>query len=62
MWGHLCQCLFYLEVADYLVVYWGLDDCQVISLHAITGIRTEEMMHLHILIGSHRLLALLDGG
>lgn len=63
--------LFYLEAANYLlneapkdediepVLEDGLD-APVVSLHAITDIRTKNTMHLHTYINDHRLLTLLD--
>lgn len=72
--GHQCQCLFYLEAADFpaddtteevaaeLVADVEQPEGLVVSLHAIAGIRTEDTMHLNAYIHGHRLLALLDSG
>ena len=67
--GHKCQRLFYLEVTD------DDDDTDLpeetahqeespplISLHAITGIRSADTMHIRVAIGPHVLTALLDSG
>jgi hypothetical protein len=62
-----------LEVADYLAdeapeeesaeVPLGDEAADpVISLHAVAGIPTEDMMQVHIDIRGHSLLALLDSG
>ena len=66
--GHKCQRLFYLEVTD-------PDDTDLpeeaahqeelpplISLHAITGIRSADTMQICVAIGPHVLTALLDSG
>jgi len=72
--GHQCQRLFFLEVSDYTSD--GEDDAAaedadalpaeeaapVVSLHAITGIRTEDTMLVPVYIHGHRLTALLDSG
>ena len=66
--GHKCQRLFYLEVTD-------TDDNDLpeeaahqeeppplISLHAITSIRSADTMQIRVAIGPHVLTALLDSG
>lgn len=64
---HKCTRLFYLEAADYTVeeppededtedsgASPALDpDKPVISLSAITGIRTEDTMQVYVTIGNH---------
>lgn len=76
--GHKCARLFSLEVADYTVEEPAEDDptpaaditenppfdpeAPMISLSAITGIRTEETMQLRVHLGCHELTALLDSG
>jgi hypothetical protein len=72
--GHKCPHLFYLEVTDYTVEEPADDDRPppapaafdpdepLISLHAITGIRTEETMQLYVSIGNEQFIALLDSG
>lgn len=70
MRGHKCQRLFYLEVSDYdenESVEQDHDNREsdvppLISLHAITGIRTEATMQLRISIGNEELTALPDSG
>ena len=71
--GHKCARLFYLEASDYIVE--EPDDTEddpaappfdpaapMISLSAITGIRAEKTMQLHVHIGAHQFTALLDSG
>ena len=76
--GHKCAHLFFLEAADYIVQEPEEDDNgpaaspvsvapfdpnePLISLSAITGIRAEDTMQLHVQIGAHELTALLDSG
>ena len=72
--GHKCPHVFYLEVTDYTVEEPEDDnrpppapaafdpDEPLISLHAITGIRTEETMQLYVSIGNEQFIALLDSG
>lgn len=60
VWGHKCQCLFYLEVTNFTDTEPPLHEEDsnpeelppLISLHAITGIRTEDTMQLGISIGN----------
>lgn len=66
--GHKCARLFYLEVTDFdeadpQVPHEdepGADLPPLISLHAITGIRTDDTMQLRLTIGSHVLTTLVD--
>jgi hypothetical protein len=66
----MCPRLFYLEVCDYAEVDLLLSDDEqetethppLISLHAFTGIPHEETMKLHVSIGNHSLIALVDSG
>lgn len=75
--GHKCARLFFLEAADYIVEepndHDDADtppaadppfdpDKPLISLSAITGIRSEETMQLRVRVGPHELTALLDSG
>ncbi|KAJ1274640.1 hypothetical protein BS78_05G077100 [Paspalum vaginatum] len=67
--GHRCPRLFYLEVADFdeedqpATTEDDRDDAEpVVSLHALTGIHTEDTMQLRVFIHGHELLALLDTG
>ena len=71
--GHKCARLFYLEASDYIVeepddtedapAAPPFDpDAPMISLSAITGIRAEKTMQLHVHIGAHQFTALLDSG
>ena len=72
--GHRCQRLFYLEVTDFHDSEPPLPDEEqspqpaadelppLISLSAITGIRTEDTMQVHIAIGNYELTALIDSG
>jgi hypothetical protein len=76
MRGHQCPRLFFLEstnflvddpiddVADEVAIAVALEEeppiAPVVSLYALTGIRTKEAMHLHVYIHGHKLLALLD--
>lgn len=74
VWSHQCQCLFFLEHADFLVndpaddvateVALGEEQplALIVSLYAFAGFRTEETMNLHVYIHGHKLLALLDSG
>lgn len=65
--GHQCSRLFYLEVSD------SVDDAPqdsavheenppLISLQAITGIRTEDTMQVQVTIGNRSFTALMDSG
>lgn len=63
--GHHCQRLFYIEVADYdneEIPEHDIDEATIISLHAFTGIRTEDTMQLNIQYKGAVLRALLDSG
>ena len=71
--GHKCARLFYLEASDYIVEELEETednpaappfdpDVPMISLSAITGIRAEKTMQLHVRIGVHLFTALLDSG
>lgn len=69
--GHKCPRLFYLEVTDFvddaapelLDASSSLDDdTPLISLNAITEIRTEDTMQVYVSIGNHQFKALLDSG
>lgn len=68
--GHKCQRLFYLEVCDFDEAD-PIDNTEnqdasdmppLISLHAIAGIRNEDTMQLHVSVGNHAMIALLDSG
>ena len=76
--SHKCARLFYLEVTDYVTEDAGDNtppeapaapaapdfdpDAPMISLWAITGIRSEETMQLRIRIGEQHFTTLLDSG
>jgi hypothetical protein len=73
--GHKCARLFYLEALDYIVEEPeesaddepeapapAAQDPPVISLGAITGIRTEDTMQVYVTIGNDQFIALLDSG
>lgn len=69
--GQKCPRLFYLEVTDFVGETFPEldntsptqeDDPPLISLNAITGIRTEDTMQVHVSIGDHEFKALLDSG
>lgn len=68
MHGHVCPRLFYLESADFLKEAAQPDTDAtkdsvaqpIISLYAITGIRTENAMLLSVSVHGHRLVAFLD--
>lgn len=68
--GHKCDRLFYLEVTDCdeeevsnVAPSPAQDDDQpLISLYAITGIKSAETMQLHVTIGTHTFTALVDSG
>ena len=68
--GHKCHRLFYLEVSD-LDDHDPLKESEaqdsndmppLISLHAITGIRTADTMQVKVGIGNHQFTALIDSG
>lgn len=59
--GHKCPRLFYLEVTDFVDDESAptdvqqlhlLDDTPLISLHAITGLKTAETMQVWVRIGT----------
>lgn len=66
--GHKCQHLFYLEVTDFIDEAPNLlddppaaaEEEPLITFHTITGILTEDTMHLQISVGSFELTALLN--
>lgn len=75
--GKKCSRLFYLEASDYIMeepkdpANDGADtalatpidtNTPMISLVAIVGIYTEDMMQLHITMGNEQFVALLDSG
>jgi len=67
--GHKCQRLFYLEVSDFDAQDQTSQDDQpaadmppLISLHALTGIRTADTMQVKVRMGNHQITALLDSG
>jgi hypothetical protein len=68
--GHKCPRLFYLEVADFddevpnlMDPAPPLDDVEpLITLNAITGIRTEDTMQLRAVLHNVELTALMDSG
>ncbi|XP_039820334.1 uncharacterized protein LOC120682466 [Panicum virgatum] len=76
--GHKCPRLFYLEVTDFdedsAVTDFDEDSAEIqsdtpqeeqpplISLHAIAGLTTNDTMCVHVKIGEHNLIALLDSG
>jgi hypothetical protein len=76
--GHKCACLFYLEVADYIIEEPDESNdtpvepasepppfdpkAPLISLSAITGIRTEDTMQICVRIRDHKFTALIDSG
>lgn len=69
--GHKCQRLFYLEVTDFVdddpnlmdeAVDTPQEETPLISLHAITGVKTAETMRVRVRLGNHEFTALLDTG
>jgi hypothetical protein len=76
--GHKCARLFYLEAADYIMEEPDDDNVEepaadaantmfdpekpMISLAAIAGVRTEDIMQVYIQLGNHQFVALLDSG
>jgi hypothetical protein len=70
VWGNKCSCLFYLEVSDYQEADLLLPEEEqqqdeqppLISLHAITGIRTEDTMQLEVPVGNPQFTTLIDSG
>lgn len=68
---HKCPRLFYLEVTYFVDDEAPLlegssepqtDEQPLISLHAITGVRTEDTMKVRVTMGTHEFTALLDTG
>lgn len=69
--GHKCSRLFYLEVTDFLEdddqvhdnsTQSANDETPLISLNAITGVKTPYTMQVYVHIGSQQYIALLDTG
>jgi hypothetical protein len=65
--GHKCQKLFYLEVYDTEKTTIPAQEEQtaeepLISLHAIAGVRTEDMMQVCVHVGKQEFTALIDTG
>jgi hypothetical protein len=68
--GHKCPRLFYLEVTDLeeddngvpVEEFQQEEQPPLISLHAITGLTTNDTMCVRVKIGEHELIALLDSG
>jgi hypothetical protein len=64
--GHRCPRLFYLEVADFeedtAIEEVAEEPEPVISLHALTGIRSEDTMQIQVKMKDRLLTALLDTG
>ena len=60
--GNQWQRLFFLKVSDYTSDDEDDAAAAVVSLHAISGIHTEDTMLVPVYILGHRLTALLDSG
>jgi hypothetical protein len=60
--NHVCQCLFFLDIAEADDADEAVPEDPLISLHAIAGIRLGEMMQVRINLSGASLLALLDSG
>jgi hypothetical protein len=65
--GYKCQKLFYLEVTDFdedtsMAQAQPEDEEPLISLHALTGIRTDDTLQIRVQVGEHEFTALIDTG